>query len=366
MPTYECLCGAKYKFSDAHLGRKSKCKKCDAVFTLAAENDPIPFAEDSPLEGHIDSVSARQAGVAQTVIPPPTAPGQQVIIEREDQEPSKGPGGYWHDLFWSFLFATHPHDLAIFLTFCIVLGIGDAFFAVIGSGGVMFVGGILVGGLLLLMWLIFKGWFAGIRFAILESAAAGDPHLPNNALSTDWYEDYLVPAFQWFMSRLIVLVPVGLFIIDYVSNHPVGIMAAFGLDLMAPVGTQTIYGEVPFWVLGGLGLFLWPMVVLCVALGGLTTIARVDLLIVSIFRTLPAYLVTVVIVYAAEVGGYALRELIFDAIAPVTLSGQNAPFTTRVIAAFAGNIAFVYLSIVMLRAIGLYYYHFKHRFAWNW
>ncbi len=369
MPTYKCLCGAKYRFSDAHLGRKSKCKICDAIFTLTADDAPIPVVDESPLEVMIDSETARQAGVAATFIPPPTAPGAQVIIEREDEEPAKGPGGYGQDLFWSFLFATHPNDLAIFVAYCLILGIGDGFFGLTtggGFGGFMLVGGIMVGGFLLLTWFIFKGWFASVRFAILESAAAGDEHLPNTTFSSDWYEDYLLPAFQWFMSWFLVLAPVGLFMIHYMANHPVGIMAAFGLDLVAPAGTPTIYTEALFWVLGGLGLFLWPMVVLCVALGGLTTVFRVDLLVASIIRTLPAYLVTVVIVYAAEVGGYMLRELIYDAIAPLAAGGARAPFGTRVLAAFAGNAAFLYLSIVMLRAIGLYYHHFKHRFAWSW
>jgi len=369
VPTYECSCGAKYRFSQAHVGKRGKCKKCNAVFTLIDENAPIPVADEPELtvSVRIDSTTARQAGVAQSMLPPGGAPSSVGSSDGElDALTERGPGGYFRDLFWSFLFATYPRDLTIFLIFGAVLALGDGFFGFAASGTVLFAGGLFLGAFLFLMWLVFKGWFAGVRFAIVESAAAGDQHLPDYNVTADWFDDYLVPAFQWFFSWVIVLIPAGVYMIYYASNHPVGVMVSVGLDNTAPVATPTVFEQIPFLILAGAGLFVWPMVILCVALGGLSTIVRFDLLLISIVRTLPVYLLTVAIVYAAEGGGVMLRGIIYDAIAPPSLSGGSAPFGQRVMAAGAGDAAYLYLSIVMLRAIGLYYYHFNRRFAWNW
>lgn len=360
MPSYECACGAKYRFSDAHAGRKSKCKECGAVFTLARDDDPIPVADAPELNLDIDVVTARAGGVAQTIIPPSTAPGPAVIIEKDEDDPTQGSGGYWSALLWSVLFASQPGDLVVFLFITAILSVFDGVF---GFTSFLIMGG---GPFVLLVWFIYKGWYASVRFAILQSAAAGEEHLPNINITGDWVEEYIVPALQWAGSWLVVALPVIAYVVLFISNSGLTVFEALGIGFVPPAPIEVLASEVSFWLAIAVGIFIWPMVILCIALGGLSTVLRIDLMCISILRTLPVYVLTVLIVLVAEVGGYVLRGTIYSAIAPLTTTGGLAPLGDRMIAACSSNAVYVYVTIVMLRAIGLYYHHFKHRFAWNW
>lgn len=360
MPRYECVCGAKYRFSEAHRGRKGKCRKCDAVFTLVDESDPIPIAGEPEIKVSIDSMSARQAGVAQPILYPSIAPGPCVIIKSDEDTRAKGPGGYWQSLLWTGLFAAQPRDLAIFLIICVIV---SAFEGLFGFTSTMFMG---TGILLLGVWLLYKGWYASVRFAVVASAAAGDEHLPDLALGSNWLEDLFVPAIQWAGSWVAVMLPAIGFTIYYAySLGGNQWSSSWILGTPAP-NAFNVVDENAFWGCVGLGLFMWPMTILCVALGGLSTLWRIDLMCLTILRTLPVYLLTVVIVVASEGGGLLLQTAIYSSIAPLNASGGLAPLGDRMIAAFSSNAIRVYATIVMLRAIGLYYHHFKHRFTWNW
>ena len=47
-----CECGAKYQVAEASLGKKAKCKRCGAAFTLkASEDGTIAIAEEIGLGG---------------------------------------------------------------------------------------------------------------------------------------------------------------------------------------------------------------------------------------------------------------------------------------------------------------------------
>jgi len=227
VPNYECDCGAKYRFSDAHVGKQAKCKKCNKVFTLAGDSDPILVADDPNLTGEVDQVLARRAGVSPTTLSLP--PGKRVIIEKSVDLIEHGPGGYWGDLLWSLLFAAHPPDLVVFLVVCAVISVLDGFFGATGSL-LFFWHGVLF----LIAWVVFHGWYASIRFAVVESAAGGDPHLPSMNMSGDWFDDYLVPAIQWAMSWVIIAIPAGIYAIYFVARAGPAPPASGGLLTGAP------------------------------------------------------------------------------------------------------------------------------------
>ena len=60
MPTKHCECGAKYRFPEESVGKRAKCKKCGAIFTLEDEDEikVVPLAEPDSLG---DLASAVQA-----------------------------------------------------------------------------------------------------------------------------------------------------------------------------------------------------------------------------------------------------------------------------------------------------------------
>jgi hypothetical protein len=86
-----------------------------------------------------------------------------------------------------------------------------------------------------------------------------------------------------------------------------------------------------------------------VAIGGFATLRRVDLIFATMIKTFPIYLLTVAIVFGTAFIVPALEDLPGGLIGRVLVIGIS-----------------LYGEIIALRAIGLYYHHFKHRFAWSW
>jgi len=139
------------------------------------------------------------------------------------------------------------------------------------------------------------------------------------------------------------------------TNGLAGIMA------LPPAGLD------PFKVLVALGLFVWPFVVLCVALGGLGTVFRFDLMLVTISRSLGAYSITVALIWCSFFLEHTLSTLTFGKAAAAAVTGTP---TVAFGATLAGRICVltigIYFDIVLMRLIGLYYHHFKQKFAWDW
>jgi hypothetical protein len=118
--------------------------------------------------------------------------------------------------------------------------------------------------------------------------------------------------------------------------------------------SQQWYLKGPIIPVGALllaGMVLWPMLALSVTMGGFSTLARVDLMALTIVKSLPVYLFTVAVVFGAflVLGVLDVVKEVFGLFAAVIVIGAG-----------------LYLQIVALRMIGLYYHHFKHRFAWSW
>ncbi len=115
-----------------------------------------------------------------------------------------------------------------------------------------------------------------------------------------------------------------------------------------------------------LGVALWPMVVLCVALGGFESLYRVDLIALTIIRTLPAYVLTLALMFGAIV---LLRVLgtgtAVNAVSRDSATSGGAIGSSVLVHILTVGLS-VYLDIVLMRLIGLYYHHFKGRFAYDW
>lgn len=355
MPKQHCTCGAKYRFDDSAVGRKARCKKCGRVFTITPDeaDGTIPLAADEPfgvdLAAAVEQSQALKGEASYGVSPDPASPPTSLETAPSltmplgvEPTPSRGYSG---SLLWTFLFPTSLHNL---MTFCVMWGLLCVSALLLGGPG--FMG--MVGLLLLLGRFVIFGWYCAFRFETIAQAAAGEDDLPTLTFSEGWYDDIAAPLFKWFGSWAVVFIPaiVSLILIGMTTQLTPSDLVN---QLVGGVG-GILQGAGPelfiFVVLACLALLLWPMVVLCVGLGGFETLWRLDLIVVTIVRTLPVYLLTVAIVF----GSTMLSGMI------AASTGVSTITTVLVIGVS------LYCELVSMRAIGLYYHHFKHRFAWDW
>lgn len=322
MARQQCACGVVFRFSESAIGKRGKCKHCGAVFLLTGECtiDTIPIADESTSfgTGFVDDVRA------------PTGDAAPAFDRTARAEtPSRS---YGHDLLWTLLFPLSPGNWASYGVMCVALMM-IPFFAMIP----------LVGWFL--VPLVF-GYYAAYRFAVVASAAAGEEDLPTTE-SDDLSMDGIVMAlFKWIGSWIVVLLPVVVYSGVTAGADPSGIVRGLG-------GIVSVLMRDPVAVgLFSAGMFMWPMVVLCVALGGFSSLSRLDLIVRTIARTFPVYLLTVGVVFGSYFAGSAF--------------GGSKSSSAPLIVGALGAVVSVYTEIVAMRAIGLYYHHFKHRFLWDW
>ena len=100
------------------------------------------------------------------------------------------------------------------------------------------------------------------------------------------------------------------------------------------------------------------MVLLVTAIGGLFACLRIDLIAVTIGRSFIPYL-AVCLLFGATVG---LKWYADELAGRITGGGVQGFWVTAVLT----GLLQAYFSIVSMRIVGLYYHHFKERFAWSW
>ncbi|GJM24386.1 MAG: hypothetical protein DHS20C16_08010 [Phycisphaerae bacterium] len=191
-----------------------------------------------------------------------------------------------------------------------------------------------------LMWIpyiIIKGLLAAFFFNVVINASSGDTDLPDIGLSGDMYEDMIAPFFKMVATSLIVMSPL------YVYMFSVGITQVTTLGIAVTLG---------------IGVFFWPITMLVIALGGVSCFARPDQVLLTVFRTFVPYLVTCSVL-AIAIGMTWVLEFAMES-ATAALGGNQWAVATIL------WIVNVYCFIVAMQCIGLYYHHFKDRFAWSW
>jgi hypothetical protein len=354
MATCYCECGAKYRVPDNSLGKHAKCKKCGAVFTLKEEDDgPIPLADgwDDAIE---QSAAARPIPSQADQMPPPGSPAAAAAAPYQHGPVSAipvGPRTYWTNVLWSFLFLSNPSDL---ISFIVIAGL------LIVTPMIPFAGWFL--------HLLLIGWFAAFRFNIVASAAAGEERLPDVEMSSDYYADIIEPFFRWIASWIVVLAPAIAYLIyawqqGRLTGTEVGEVLVAGLTGLWQ-GTSS--GVTTFDFLLCAGMAMWPMVILCLALGGFECLFRPDLMILTIARTLPAYAVTLALMFAITLAIDRVSQLATSSIAAPAGGSIGSMIGNALLLGGLITGLSVYLDIVLMRLIGLYYHHHKSRFAWDW
>jgi len=291
--------------------------------------------------------------------PSPVAPGAAPATGwsatglREAEAPAAGGfANYLRDLGKSLLFFTRAGDLVTFVIVVIIV------YLRIPLAAVPLLGTFLV--------LIVLGWYMAFQLNAVLGAAGGEQELPELSLG-DWMEGILFPLLKWLTSWLMALVPFAI---------GMGYLIAFGqMDIWAALGHfgsalrgdyfsafDPSQGGGP--LLGAIllvAMAIWPMMLLVVAVGGVPSLVRFDLMVLTIIKTLPAYILVVVLAYVGVVGpalllAWQLSTASVGEALSISVLGPGLVFI----------VAQVYANIFAMRVIGLYYHHFKQRFAWSW
>lgn len=359
MPVVQCTCGARYKVSEESAGRKVRCRKCGKTFRI-----PDGQADSASPADEFDLAAMANAEAKAPTHQSPAAPAETAsgsMFDRSDVSTAHDPGtprsshlprtrprvGFWADVGWTLIFFTTPSNMIMFGIIWIL------HFVALMAGFAPFFG--WLASLFVTMFII--SWY----MSIIAETASGEDELPKFSVSGGYWDDVCIPAAQYAGSWLMLLAPA---IIYYVMLS----LGGFGSTLLLLNALYNPYGFVvsgdgdPLLVaLVVLALFLWPMALMCASMGGLTTLVRIDLIAVTIAKTFLPYALISLLVTASVV----LPELITVTFATAKTGTGSGLGTDVVILAISFALK-IYFSIVMTRLIGLYYRHFKLRFAWDW
>jgi predicted Zn finger-like uncharacterized protein len=346
-------CLTRYRVADQSLGKLGKCKKCGEPFTLAAVAEGL---EDDLLGALAQGQTQQREALPTAPVPPPLPPDTGLpssAASPTQPEQVTGFESYLRDVGRSLLFFTRLGNL---VTFAIVVFIVALRFPL---SAVPFFGPLLV--------LIVIGWYMAFQLNVVLAAAGGDPDLPD-LMTGDWGEGILLPLLKYLASWVMALVPFAIGLGYLVAFDQLDIWealrhfgTALGGNFLAAFDTNQGGGP----LLGLILLFamtLWPMMLLVVAVGGMRSLVRFDLMVLTMFRTLPAYILVVILAYIGVVGPSLLVALGWVAVNP----DESTRFGLLFAVAAFGVILQVYGNIFTMRVAGLYYHHFKHRFAWSW
>ena len=174
-------------------------------------------------------------------------------------------------------------------------------------------------------------------WSVLSVTAGGDDELPLVAPNWDPWDDAVRPTILLGLITLGCSVPV-----IYVARY-------------LPAGTPG-YGA---WLAGAalLGTFFWPMAMLATAISGSILAARPDLVVRSIVRIGPAYLVAWVAALLT-VGSWGMTYAYSDRLIGIPVAGAVLTALLQVGLTF-------YYGYALFRILGLVYRHYEGRMAWK-
>ncbi|NOS99339.1 MAG: hypothetical protein HOP29_01785 [Phycisphaerales bacterium] len=245
------------------------------------------------------------------------------------------------DVVNSFLFFIEPDNL---MSFGIV-----AFFSLLASffifsGTKLFVAsnvGIMIVGLII-AGVFSAAWIGAYLMRIVDETAGGEDDLPSTSMGGP-FETVGRPIAMFSFTWVCLLLPAG-----------VMYLARWSWNLNIP--TVWIYAAAWFAV------FMWPMAALCISIGGVSTFVRADLMVYTVFRTAGPYAIIWALLLLLIGTSWLIVRLMTTPNAAGTSPILKHPLAASVLMAFV----FAYAAIVAMKLIGLYYRHFKHRFAWSW
>lgn len=365
MPVQACSCGAKYKLPDDSIGKKAKCKRCGASFRItgaAPERAAPPVAPAAPRDALWDDLASAAGGArVEPALPrgePEPARERATPAKRRERSAAAAPGvtgAFIGDVIKTLQFPFNASNLTVFLVVWVIRCVGAVLLPFALCFG--FIG-----------QLIIAGWYSSFRFDIVGESAKGERDLPNLSVSEGWAASIVVPLLKWVGTWAIVLLPAAAYLFDMVRSGKLDSKAV--LDSLGQGLTGLLAGRAgdatTFMVLVYAGLALWPMVLLCVVLDGFGAVLRLPQFALTILRTLPGYVLTVLFVFGAFYVETVANRQIAGAIARAAGGSLTARLGGFAVAIVVGLLIAQYFEIVALRTIGHYYRHYRQRFAYPW
>ena len=352
-------CGARYRVSSSFIGKRGTCKKCAAPFRFLLPEQTVAVVKPDTA----DEIYVLESQTEE-VVPPVYLPGTGGLsptstgsLAEEEPAPTGRLADFLKDVLNSLLIFRSFGDL-VSLTFLILI------LSLAYTLQLAFSYGFLIGFIALA---VAAGWYMSFLLTVVKEAAAGERGLPN-LNQGGWWEGVFLPLFQflaaWIAAR--VLFVAGLIYLGIFKQISAGAAAeqlgrALAGDLTFAFNITAGGGA----FLGGiliLSMAFWPIMVLLVAIGGIRTLWRLDLMVITIGQSLPVYIVTTALVLLSINGVPLFTNWIGDQLPD--MSGKS--LWIRMIVYFATLAFWIYAQVFAMRVIGLYYHHYKRRFAWTW
>lgn len=406
---FSCTCGARFRVDERQAGRKARCKRCGLALTVPRADQPVQqevaetlleFADDEkirlfdeqhpqtdraapryseelgqwltsfgseeyvprsdrqppePLKFDDEDAAAALAALeeqsrpAQTpdTTPPPFVPpsADQVVIEYDDDAPVAPKSRserdwiidakrtFWGDLAYSFVFMFNPDNLVAFLVLPFIVTIMTFAFSLLGYAALA--GSILI----LIICISMLVHMVSYLLNVMRTTASGEDCLPDLSYESLW--DGLFGALAEFAcSFLLALVPAGI-----------------GAGLM-----WWRHGEIDYKTITGLmlvGAFFWPAIILCVGIGQGISGLWPHLIIRTALAAPVAYLaIGLVLVVSGAISALPYLPFLEPLLDRLSIHGGTVFYL------ICRGVT-IYGLVVSMRAIGLYYRHFKERFPWT-
>lgn len=339
MIDFRCACGAKIRVPSEAAGRRGTCRTCGDKFTVPS---PVAVPADDAVDLVLEPETPHRATAAPQP-PPLSAPGrvparpsQYATTSRDAFEAareSRRERGYWSDAGLAFVNVLTFRSLLSFGLLALLLGgsvlvILNAVVGNLGRTGRKSGFGLIlfsVGALML------------YSYEIIVHTANGEDEMPSLLSIEELREDMWAAIGSLAATIGFLLIPTIVAGLVLASNQ---------------ANSETIALVLAITV--GVGAFLFPVTILAVALGGVSVLPRIDLMIRTVIAAPFAYLSLLVTLGAAMLLATYLAFII----------ATNPASTGFILLASLGAIQ-TYFVLVCARQIGLFYRHFSDRFPWT-
>ena len=346
---YTCACGAEIRLPSAAAGKRARCKTCGAVFAVPLATAPAREAPTTEDAGPGKAIKRKTGWLRRLYegVPPD--------VENEAEESAGADNGplallaseeFWSDFGASFIVPFRGAGLitvaglvvAHFMTAWLPTWYG---FSRIGYG--------LFG-----VKCMLGGYLAAFYLTTLLDTASGRDTLPVLSVGTDW-EDFVRLFLQVLGTGIYVFLPAFAVMLTYdiQAAGRMGIVQflrdVFGLHIPNDPLVRTLVVA---------GVAAWPSVILMTTVGGTLSCLWPHLVLRTMLAAPLAYL-AVATICLLPCGLLFLESSDFGA---AVLGGIPGPMIRG--AHWLPLLLLPYCILVAMRAIGLYYRHFKQFLPW--
>ncbi|MCA9016796.1 MAG: hypothetical protein KDA77_15795, partial [Planctomycetaceae bacterium] len=245
-----------YKVSDKAAGKRLRCKECGEAIKIP---QPEPEHDEDDFTSLLaDAVELEsKSKTIRRPVRKPMVEAEKYQGDEDGPATRKQENNYTQDLIATFLFPLDPANMFTFVMIWVLLCLRDLILPFGGRLGLM-------------GYIIILGWYSNYRFNVIYEAAAGGKELPELAPE----EGYVIPMLKWAGTWLLVHLPAFL----YLGIALFLFFSKLGEEAGPFLTPEEIVESLPLVHLGifvflyCLGLFFWPILALCVAIGGIETI----------------------------------------------------------------------------------------------